>query len=368
MYERFLLILVCALAVGSPVVGTADTPTDYAESSHWLCLPGRADSCSSSVSSTVISAQPDQRTRQDYAPDPSAPIDCFYIYPTVSQEQSANADLALGAEERHVATVEFARFSAKCRTYAPLYRQTTLSALRSDAPDADHEMAYRDVLDAWRFYLSHYNQGRGVVLVGHSQGARLLVRLIAEQLDGRADQRRLVSAILVGTDIQVPIGRDVGGTFKKIPVCRRAEQTGCVIGYSSYLASRPPGPDSRYGGAASAQTSDACVDPAALLTHKALNSELPLVGEAARVLGTDLAENPGVISGSCTTIGTRSFLGITVAAGTASGQRLDQLLTALDERAPGWGLHALDVNLALGDLVEIVGRQSAAWLPHSGRT
>ena len=368
MYKRFLLTLICGLALSGSLVSAADAPTNYADTTHWLCLPGRADSCSSPVTSTVISEQPDQRSRQVYAPDPSAPIDCFYVYPTVSLEHSANADLVLGAEEQHVATVQFARFSAKCRTYAPLYRQATVSALRGDVQGADQEMAYRDVVDAWRFYLTHYNQGRGVVLVGHSQGARLLVRLIAEQIDGRTDQRRLVSAILAGTDIQVPVGRDAGGTFKEIPLCHRAEQTACVIAYSSYLSSRPPGPDSRFGGAASAQTNDACVDPAALLAHQALDSELPTVGEVARVLGTDLVENPGVISGACLSIESRTFLGITIATETSGGQRLDHLLTALDERVPGWGLHALDINLALGDLVEIVGRQSAAWLPHSGRS
>jgi hypothetical protein len=36
-------------------------------------------------------------------------------------------------------------------------------------------------------------------------------------------------------------------------------------------------------------------------------------------------------------------------------------LAALEARRPSWGLHAIDINLALGDLIELVARQSAAW-------
>ena len=79
-------------------------------------------------------------------------------------------------------------------------------------------------LAAWRDYLAHYNHGRGFVLIGHSQGAYILERLIREQIEGSpALRKRLVSAILLGGSVSVEKGSDTGGTFRKLPVCRRAD-------------------------------------------------------------------------------------------------------------------------------------------------
>ena len=39
-------------------------------------------------------------------------------------------------------------------------------------------LGYRDVVDAWNHYLEHDNDGGGVVLMGHSQGTGVLVKLI----------------------------------------------------------------------------------------------------------------------------------------------------------------------------------------------
>lgn len=33
-----------------------------------------------------------------------------------------------------------------------------------------------------------------------------------------------------------------------------------------------------------------------------------------------------------------------------------------DSARPGWGLHLVDMNIALGDLLELARRQTAAWL------
>ena len=80
---------------------------------------------------------------------------------------------------------------------------------------------YDDVRDAWRYYLEHDNRGRGVVLVGHSQGSFILTELIRQEIDGKPVQSRLVSAILLGATFAVPRGKDVGGSFQHIPLCRK---------------------------------------------------------------------------------------------------------------------------------------------------
>src|SRR5262249_14496730 len=126
--------------------------------------------------------------------------DCFYVYPTVSDDKSDNSDLSIDPEERSVALYQAARYSTGCRVLAPMYRQVTLQYLMQTGGEsgAPAEIAYGDVLNAWKYYLKKYNKGRGVVLIGHSQGSFVLRRLIAEQIDNKKSQRKkLISAILL---------------------------------------------------------------------------------------------------------------------------------------------------------------------------
>ena len=361
---RGLFALLCAISAVWPVAAFPHKASDYALPASWLCRPDRADVCSSPVSSTVVAAETGALSKRIYSPDAAVPIDCFYVYPTVSRESTANADMAPSPEIQHVAMEQFARFGASCRTFAPLYRQVTVAAMNGDTARGDSQLAYLDVRDAWRYYLAHDNHGRGIVLIGHSQGASVLQRLIASEVDGKAIQRRLVSAILVGGNLQVPAGRDVGGTFRHIPVCKAAAQSGCVIAYSTYLAERPPRWDGLFGAAGSG-TVAACVNPGELTGDGALGGELPTVGEVATALGTTFVENPNVLSGRCASEANHAFLAISIKSANPRTQRLAAALTALDSRQPRWGLHALDISLTLGNLVDIVRQQSLAWASQS---
>ena len=354
--------LLCGFGAFCPAPGAAAPAPDYANPASWLCRPGRDDVCSRPLTSTVLSPADGAQTKKTYGPDPDAPIDCFYVYPTVSQQKTANADMTEGPEEDRVATAQFARFGAVCRTFAPLYRQNTMAALRGQARVVDAGMAYGDVRAAWKSYLAHDNHGRGVVLIGHSQGAFHLIRLIAEEIDGKPAQRLLVSAILLGGNVEVQTGGDAGGSFRHVPLCHRDDQTGCVIAYSSFLASNPPGSDSPFGKAEGGGLRVACVNPAKLLGHDALDAELRTTPRVESVLGATLVENPGLISGECRTDGDHTVLAILIKPTGVGAATLFRTFSDLSQRSSGWGLHAIDVSLTLGDLVEIVGRQSRAWL------
>jgi hypothetical protein len=142
-----LLGLICGFGAGPALAAPA---IDYSNAANWLCRPGRDDVCSRPLTSTVLSAADGKQTKVTYGPDPAAPIDCFYVYPTVSQEPTANADMTSGPEEQRVVAQQFARFASSCRPYAPLYRQTTVAAMRRQAGGADSDLAYSDVLAAWK--------------------------------------------------------------------------------------------------------------------------------------------------------------------------------------------------------------------------
>src|SRR4030095_7075492 len=227
-----LTTLVSLLVVSSAQNQPSPAKNDYSKAETWLCRPGRHDACDVDLTTTVISAT-GRCTREPWAANPKAPIDCFYVYPTVSLDATGNSDMVAGDEELNVVRVQAARFGSQCRVYAPLYRQVTLSALRSilagRSAAVDRNLAYNDVLDAWNYYLQHDNQGRGVVLIGHSQGSGVLTELIKKEIDGKPIQKQLVSALLLGSNVAVPQQKDVGGAFQQVPLCRNSKQTGGAI-------------------------------------------------------------------------------------------------------------------------------------------
>ena len=186
--RKMLVIAAAALTAAMPVPASAQpvaSAPDYTSPSSWLCLPGRADVCATPLATTALNPNGYGSTGQsNVAKDP--PLDCFYVYPTVSRDQGMNSDLK-ASEELGAAQVQFARFAGVCRTFAPLYRQMTLGAVAAYAAGADitaaGELAYRDVAAAWRNYLATKNNGRSFVLIGHSQGSAMLQTLIAREIE-----------------------------------------------------------------------------------------------------------------------------------------------------------------------------------------
>src|SRR5262245_2966973 len=215
------LMVIALCIVAAPVAAQPAAKNDYSKPDTWLCRPGLTDDlCAVDLTTTVVTAD-GKLTREAFTPNPKAPVDCFYVYPTISLDPSGNSDMTVGAEERAVIRAQFARFGSVCRTFAPLYRQVTLTALRAATAGkpmtSDYALAYNDVSDAWRYYLEHDNGGRGVVLVGHSQGSGVLTQLIRNEIDGKPVQAHILSAMLLGTNVAVPHGKDVGGAFKSMP-------------------------------------------------------------------------------------------------------------------------------------------------------
>ena len=354
-----------------PAVGAETLPLHAAPSTVWLCRPNQAaDPCTASRAATAVTGA-GTSTRSIAPASPQARrFDCFYVYPTVSAETTENADLTVQPAERAAAIVQASRFSQRCTVWAPMYRQVTVAGLNGlTALRAGVATAYASLLAAWKDYLAHDNHGRPIVFIGHSQGASVLIRLLQSQVDPSPSLRkRLVSAILLGGNVQVPAGRTVGGTFRNIPTCGSANQTGCVIAYSTF-GSTPPA-NSLFGRAgrgvsllsgqtASASQQVACVNP---VTFSASAGPLqPFFRSATaqssgvRVL-TPWVTFPGLYTAECQQNGGASWLQVTAAS--APG---DPRPTVSATLGPTWGYHLDDVNLALGDLVTDVGHEEASY-------
>ena len=96
--------------------------------------PGKTpDPCSSSLATTVIQAN-GSKTVETPKAAASPPIDCFYVYPTVSSENQGNSDLQIQLPQIFVAQAQASRFSQVCRVYAPMYRQITDRGLTTADP------------------------------------------------------------------------------------------------------------------------------------------------------------------------------------------------------------------------------------------
>ena len=206
----------------------------------WLCRPGATDDpCEASTASTTISPT-NALTVVPGDPQTSTlkPVDCFYVYPTVSTQPGPNSDLTIEPAERFVAQAQASRFSSVCNVWAPMYRQVTVSSLGSGPVPA--RVAYDSLHAGWEDYLQHDNDGRPIVFLGHSQGSAILIDLLQQDIDNDAGLRaKVVSAVILGGNVQVPIGKDVGATFQHIPACRSTTQTSCVIAYSTF-PDQPP--------------------------------------------------------------------------------------------------------------------------------
>lgn len=365
-------------AAGEGVVADAGdllpalAPLDYGRPESWLCRPEIADACDSDVSATSIAANGDM-TQQRFAADPDAPVDCFYVYPTVSTDQTPNSDAQAGDGERRAAAMQAGRFGSACRIYAPIYRQVSVTALQAmlsgQTTASDRELAYADVREAWARYLADDNEGRGVVLIGHDQGAGLLARLIAAEIEGMPEKDRIVAAILPGA----PIMTD---TFRDMSPCVSDEDVGCLISFAAFRADAPPAAGALFGVASEEGASAICVNPAELDgSQGALKALLPadpenpfiaepgpwVAGAAPPV--TPMVAAPGLLSGACRSDGGFAWLDVTTNADPLD-PRTDVIVgdVIIDGVVqPAWGLHLYDMNLVLGNLVEVVTNLSAAY-------
>jgi hypothetical protein len=294
----------------------------------------------------------------------------------VSRQQTTNANLQIDPEERSVAIAQASRFSTVCRVYAPMYPQLTLKAIFAPAGITLQAaaIAYGGVLSAFQNYLAHYNHGRGIVFIGHSQGAALLIALLRREVDPNPSlRRRMVSALLLGGDVTVVRGERTGGDFAHIPSCTTATETGCVIAYSSYGG--PPPANSKFGrvggGLSPFATHNSgtlqvlCVNPAAISGARgALQPYFTSAGVAIqRARPTPLAtpatpwvSYPGEYTSRCESAAGATWLQISHDRAAVDRR---PVVTPIPDAT--WGLHIDDVSLALGNLVGLVRPEARAY-------
>ncbi|MFD9940662.1 DUF3089 domain-containing protein [Nonomuraea sp. NPDC059023] len=392
----------------------------------WLCRPGKAanpcgqdaagnpidpvitgrypDGHQVGLDATVI--RPDGTTTNEPLPPPQSPkVDCFYAYPTVNL--LANPLLLLGGNppvaresEAAVTLTQMGRLTSNCRVFVPLYRQVALTGYLLGAIIPPHfETAYQDLKQAFRQYWTTDNidpatgKRRGVILLGHSQGAFHLARLLQEEFDGNAaNTKSLVAAYIVGAEVRVPVDAPSGGgsdpvsTFQHLPACERPSSqapmpVGCVVAFNS--ADLQPGHEETvaFGRAPDPAHRVLCVNPAAVLAGGPADATTPMrpYMPTKKLLRGNLLAPAGSLSLLLNFTPTTHPTGFAAYADLATGRcartdtskgRLDWLqvdgLDGIRSSHSALGLHVLDYNVDGGGLAALAAAQAAAWTASAG--
>ncbi len=367
------VLVVCATTLGgcsNPSSAIVERPDS--SGTVWLCRPGMPhDPCTASLKTTVIDGNGSKQV-VDYEPASAPPIDCFFIYPNITHQTSDNANLDVDPQETAIAELEASPFSQVCRVFAPVYREDTGIETSASAEANASRIAYDSVVSAWNDYLAHDNDGRGVVLIGHSEGSRWLAQLLGQHIDQIPRVRSLlVSAIITGANL--PVYRTGSGPLKTIGPCQSTTQTGCVIDYNAF--SHPPPSDSFFGAPPQPEfnghpVEDVCTNPANLegasgpvisMYRTQLTTQQVAGSTAEGIFGskpptstTPWIEYDGLFSARC--VMKNGFNVLLVEPTSPDAPDLTATPTA------AWGLHVDDPNIAMGNLVQLVRSETASYI------
>jgi hypothetical protein len=384
-----VLVIAAGLIAGGCSSSSSSSSSNQA-GPVWVCRPGQAaDPCATGLAATTVTAAGTLKPATWPRSALASKFDCFYVHPTDSLAETANTGLAVTTLDTYVAAEQGAPLSQICDVWAPSYRSQTWTSVKKGLAGNEAVMnstftvAYDSVLSAWQWFLAH-SDGKPIILVGDSQGSAILIHLISTELDHEPSVlHRLLVAVLVGGNLQVPVGKTVGATFTEVPLCTAGTQTGCAIAFSSYPS--PPPLDSVFGrpgqgtSLQSGQTAKAgqqvaCVNPAALAGGTGnLDPYLLTASQTVQVpvdstrltepVSTPWVTYPGLYSASCDQGGGATWLQVTSLAGTSRTRPVvnDDKAGDLGGTGPAWGFHGYEYWLTLGNLFQDVTGEEAAW-------
>ena len=165
-----------------------------------------------------------------YAVGENKDADLFLIAPTTGGGKGTNASVE-DAELRTAlyGSLEMERgiYEDTARMFAPYYSQATMAvySMPEQARQPYLEFAYRDVSEAFGWYLANENDGRPIILAGFSQGADMCYRLLEEYFDDPVLQEQLVACYAIGWYCT----KDMTERYPQIVPAQGETDTGVVI-------------------------------------------------------------------------------------------------------------------------------------------
>lgn len=197
---------------------------DYSNLAYWAAHPRKKD-FSDTVPLPLIGVAKEKT------------VDVFFLHPTTFTETDAlgtNAnidDSAINNKTDQTSILyQASAFNERARIFAPRYRQAHIrmyNAADSSKRNEAFELAYKDVRNAFQYYLEVENKGRPIVIASHSQGTTHATRLIKEFFDNETLRNQLVCAYLLGIGVKKT-------SYKTIPVCEEEAQVGCFVSWRTF--------------------------------------------------------------------------------------------------------------------------------------
>jgi hypothetical protein len=224
-YRDSLFVVVMGMMMGPDVTfaqSPVPAPPDYRQLSSWAAHPDLDDAADEHPPGIAVAEPTGER-----------PVAVFFVHPTsfmssAAWNQPLDDPIANSIVDERILRHQASVFNGCCAIWAPRYRQATFFSFIDTSGDGEKalSLAYGDVARAFDAFLAGLKPHQPFILAGHSQGTRHAARLLREEIGPTALLERMVAAYLVGFSIS---RGDIGG----VPVCDRAVQTGCAVGWNA---------------------------------------------------------------------------------------------------------------------------------------
>ena len=190
-----------------------NTIIDYSQTDNWLALPKNIDKN----------------------------VDVIYFYPTTFGKKAPSApnisdidDINMRDGAKHCLATQASVFEEGCNIFAPYYRQVSADyALTLTTEETNEILAYsasQDPSIALDYYFEHYNNGRPFILAGHSQGANILVMLLANYFKDHPEHySKMIAAYAIGYSVT----KEYLQENKHLKFAQEANDIGVIISYNT---------------------------------------------------------------------------------------------------------------------------------------
>jgi len=225
-YSRYIIfgLIVCLISLFSCQESNSQKPdsvTDYSQAKHWLSLPT----------------------------DNSKNVDIFYLYPTAWYKEDSSEPNFCAIDNKIMligSQMAFDRQASAFETvgniYAPYYRQAdayyTLTLPEDQRWDVIDSIPAKDATAAFDYYIKNYNHNRPFMLLGHSQGANVILFLLKDYMAKNPSvYARMVNAYVIG----YPVTPEFMNTNKHLKFAEGPKDTGVIISYNTQSPNVQPG-------------------------------------------------------------------------------------------------------------------------------